>query len=74
MATVYVPPEIGIGLLDAMAAAGAKEVWLNPGTETDALVARARALGLNPSRPAASWASACRRLSSRGHQVRSRKP
>jgi len=46
--TIYVPPEIGIGLMDAVAAAGAKEVWLNPGAESDALVAKARSLGLEP--------------------------
>ena len=46
--TVYVPPAIGIELLDAMAAAGAKEVWLNPGAESDALVAKARSLGIEP--------------------------
>jgi hypothetical protein len=31
-----------------MAAAGAKEVWLNPGAESDALVAKARSLGIEP--------------------------
>jgi len=46
--TIYVPPEIGIGLMDAVAAAGAKEVWLNPGAESDALVAKARSLGIEP--------------------------
>lgn len=46
--TMYVPPEIGIGLMDAVAAAGAKEVWLNPGAENDAIVAKARSLGIEP--------------------------
>ena len=46
--TIYVPPEIGIGLLDAVAAARAKEVWVNPGAESDALMAKARSLGLEP--------------------------
>jgi len=46
--TVYVPPEIGIGLIEAIAAAGSKEVWLNPGAESDALVAKARSLGIEP--------------------------
>ncbi|HUQ69210.1 MAG TPA: CoA-binding protein [Planctomycetaceae bacterium] len=44
--TVYVPPQIGIGLLADMAAKHPGEVWLNPGAESDALVARAEALGL----------------------------
>jgi hypothetical protein len=48
MATLYVPPSIGIGLIDDLAAAGVKEVWLNPGSESPALIARARELGLDP--------------------------
>lgn len=46
MATMYVPPEIGMTVLDDLARKGVKEVWLNPGSESDALVARASALGL----------------------------
>jgi hypothetical protein len=46
MATFYVPPEIGESLLDEMAAKGIPEVWINPGAESEALVARARALQL----------------------------
>jgi uncharacterized protein len=48
MATVYVPPEIGITLLDGIADAGVREVWLNPGAASPALVSRARELGLEP--------------------------
>ena len=47
MATMYVPPEIGVRILDELAKKGIAEVWLNPGSESDALVARAQALGLN---------------------------
>ena len=46
MATMYVPPEVGITVLDDLARKGVKEVWLNPGSESDALVARANTLGL----------------------------
>jgi predicted CoA-binding protein len=46
--TMYVPPSVGIDLLDAIKAKGAKELFLNPGSESDALVARAEALGLEP--------------------------
>jgi predicted CoA-binding protein len=46
--TVYVPPEIGLQLVDGFAAKGAAELWLNPGSESDALVERARARGLEP--------------------------
>ena len=46
--SIYVPPEIGIGLLDAIAAKQPREIWVNPGAESPALVARATALGLAP--------------------------
>jgi predicted CoA-binding protein len=44
--TVYVPSWIGIHLLEAMAAKNPKEVWFNPGSESEALMAKAEALGL----------------------------
>ena len=48
MASFYVPPEIGVRLIDEMAAKRIPEVWLNPGAESDELVARARALSIQP--------------------------
>lgn len=48
MATFYVPPGIGEQVIAEVAQKGIGEVWLNPGAESDALVARARALGLQP--------------------------
>jgi uncharacterized protein len=48
LATIYVPPEIGETLVDGLAAKGIEEIWFNPGSESDALIARARALGLRP--------------------------
>ena len=45
-ATVYVPPEIGIRVIEDVAKKGIKTVWLNPGADGAAVVARARALGL----------------------------
>jgi uncharacterized protein len=47
VATVYVQPEIGVGVMDELARKGIQEVWLNPGADDGAVVARARALGLN---------------------------
>ncbi len=47
IATVYVPPHIGIKVLGQLAEKGIPEVWLNPGADGDAVVARARELGLN---------------------------
>lgn len=44
--TVYVPPEIGITLLEQFAAKHPREVWFNPGSENEALLRRAEQLGL----------------------------
>lgn len=46
--SMYVPAAVGIGLLEAIAAKRPGEVWINPGAESSALEARARALGLSP--------------------------
>ena len=48
MASFYVPPEIGALVIEEIARKGITEVWLNPGAESDALVARARALNIQP--------------------------
>jgi hypothetical protein len=45
-ATVYVPPRVGLKVMDEIARKGIKTVWLNPGADGEAVVARARALGL----------------------------
>jgi predicted CoA-binding protein len=47
MATVYVPPEIGITLLDGFEQKRIPEIWINPGAESDALIAEARRRKLN---------------------------
>jgi len=46
--SLYVPPAVGITLLPAIAARGPAELWVNPGAESDALLAEAERLGLNP--------------------------
>jgi predicted CoA-binding protein len=48
MATFYVPPDVGVRVLDDVARKQIREVWLNPGADTDAVVSRARALGIEP--------------------------
>ena len=48
MATLYVPPSVGERLMDEMARKGIPEVWVNPGAESDALIARARSLQIDP--------------------------
>ena len=47
IATLYVPPPIGLRVIEDVAKKGIGEVWLNPGADGDDVVARARALGLN---------------------------
>lgn len=48
MATFYVPPDIGEQVIDEVARKQIPEVWLNPGAESPALLARARALHVKP--------------------------
>ena len=48
MASIYVPPEIGEQVIGEIAQKGIAEVWLNPGAESDELIARARALDIRP--------------------------
>jgi predicted CoA-binding protein len=48
MASFYVPPEIGERVIEDVARKGIAEVWFNPGAESDALIARARALNIQP--------------------------
>lgn len=45
--TVYVQPEVLLGLLETIARKSPAEVWLNPSTTTPEVVARSEALGLN---------------------------
>lgn len=48
VALMYVPPEVGMGLLEGLSAKNIPEVWFNPGAESPALVERAVSLGLRP--------------------------
>ncbi|HXJ74767.1 MAG TPA: CoA-binding protein [Candidatus Dormibacteraeota bacterium] len=45
--SVYVPPTVLLGLLPAIAAKGCDELWLNPGAESQEVLAKAEELGLN---------------------------
>jgi uncharacterized protein len=47
MATVYVQPDVAVGLLDELERKGIAEIWVNPGAESDALLEQARRRGLN---------------------------
>ena len=48
MASFYVPPDVGERVIEEIARKQIPEVWLNPGAESDALIARARALQIHP--------------------------
>jgi uncharacterized protein len=47
MISVYVPPPVLLKILPEIAAKGCDELWLNPGTESDEVLAEAEQLGLN---------------------------
>lgn len=46
--TMYVRPEVGITMLEAIAAKKPAEFWLNPGAESRELIEKAMELGLDP--------------------------
>ncbi len=45
--SVYLPPHLLLNLLPDIARKGCDELWLNPGTESDEVLAEANRLGLN---------------------------
>jgi predicted CoA-binding protein len=47
MVSVYLPPIVVEQVLPDIAARGCDELWLNPGAESEEIVAQAQALGLN---------------------------
>jgi len=47
MVTVYVPPAVGITLLEDFERKQIGEIWINPGAESDELMAEARRRKLN---------------------------
>ena len=44
--SIYVPPQVGLQILEAMLEKGTPEIWLNPGSESPDLIQRGRELGL----------------------------
>ena len=47
MISVYLPPPVLLKVLPDIAVRGCDELWLNPGTESDEVIAEAERLGLN---------------------------
>ena len=48
MASFYVPPDVGLQVIEDVAKKGVAEVWLNPGAESERLIRRAQALHIEP--------------------------
>lgn len=46
LVSVYLPPPVLLKVLPDIAAKGCDELWLNPGTESDTVLAEAKRLGL----------------------------
>lgn len=47
MISIYVPPPVVLRLLPEIAEKGCDELWLNPGADSEEVVAEAERLGLN---------------------------
>ncbi|QDU64887.1 CoA binding domain protein [Planctomycetes bacterium Pan216] len=45
--SIYLPPAIGLEVIEEVAACKPNEVWLNPGAESNELIRRAEELGLH---------------------------
>jgi uncharacterized protein len=44
--SVYLPPSVGVNLLEEIRHLNPKEVWFNPGSESDEIYEKAQAMGL----------------------------
>ena len=47
MVSLYLPPQVGMKVIEEVAKVKCKEVWLNPGSESEELIEKAESLGLN---------------------------
>ena len=45
--SLYLPPPVGVKVLDDIARKGCQELWINPGAESAELIDKAHTLGLN---------------------------
>lgn len=46
--TLYLPPKLGLDVIESIARKGTKELFLNPGSESPELIKKAESLGLKP--------------------------
>jgi uncharacterized protein len=47
-ASLYLPARVGIGVLEGIKAKGVRELYVNPGAESEELMEKAQSLGLDP--------------------------
>lgn len=47
IASFYVPPSIGVKVVEEVAKKGIKNIYLNPGTESEELINKAKNFGIN---------------------------
>ena len=45
--SLYLPPSVGVGVLDDIAKKGCQELWINPGADSAELIQKAQTQGLN---------------------------
>ena len=48
LASIYLPPAQGLQVLPELVDVAIREVWINPGADSPAVIARAQELGLEP--------------------------
>ncbi|NTV23355.1 MAG: CoA-binding protein [Nanoarchaeota archaeon] len=48
-ASIYLPPEIGLKVVDDIAKKGIHEVFINPGAESEEIIGRLKSLGITPT-------------------------
>src|SRR5713226_426287 len=46
--SLYLPPAVGLKVLDEIAKKGCQELWVNPGADSPELIQKAQDLGLKP--------------------------
>ena len=57
--SMYLPPAVGLAMIDEIVAKGCGELWLNPGSESREFIDRATELGLNVIRDCSIVAIRC---------------
>lgn len=48
IASIYLPPDLGMNILEEIREMGVRKIYINPGAESEELVQKAKKLGLAP--------------------------